>query len=677
MKSIKGFLRQIDVFSVPLSFRYKGRVYYSTSLGGLFIILFIIVILVVGIYYFIPFMERKNFTVVYYTMNLSKTEQIKFKESKAAFAYGLICEKEVNGLTVMDVFKLESKFIVYTKKTDGTFYKDKRPLTTHACGYADFYYNYNNSVDYLNLDQFQCLDNNDHILEGIFSDQVFSYYEFGASAKTGTEQNFNDIDNFLLYNDCKFQFYYTDITFDLVDYEEPIKPYLNTLFIQFDPTLFIKRNIFFMNQYLYNDDYLIWNFGDDDVPEVKTLFSRYEEYALYQGMNRTILKPPDYMNYAKMYLRADTRRTDVKRKYQKLMEFYADLSSLMITLYRLMTIFFNFVNTFYAMHSVSKRIFFFKEIEKKHFNIFKKSKDIHELIYLTDTYSNDGCAEPSFETELKKIPSSKKVENEKQTEEKKLNQNEYKNYRDNNLGKKQAPPPRNNYYKRENESKRKYEEKDSDNSIQSKIMKYKNDNINRTNAVYKRREDLFDEDENINKNINSRNNGYIYNMKQNYVDKINMNSSERTEMEEYPKRKHRIRKIKYKFNIFEVICASFFDCCLPKNLSRKHNINEKANNILFRKLDIVLFVRNMILIDLINDTMLAKNKKNIWNLICRPVISLNKKAHYRTAEFYQNYRGTDFEKFSESISNIVENGNKDIEEKKLMELANKQLKELL
>ena len=83
MKSIKGFLRQIDVFSVPLSFRYKGRVYYSTSLGGLFIILFIIVILVVGIYYFIPFMERKNFTVVYYTMNLSKTEQIKFKESKA------------------------------------------------------------------------------------------------------------------------------------------------------------------------------------------------------------------------------------------------------------------------------------------------------------------------------------------------------------------------------------------------------------------------------------------------------------------------------------------------------------------------------------------------------------------------------------------------------------------
>ena len=43
---------------------------------------------------------------------------------------------------------------------------------------------------------------------------------------------------------------------------------MNSLFIQFDLTLFIKRNVFFMNQYLYNDDYLIWNFGDDDEPDI-------------------------------------------------------------------------------------------------------------------------------------------------------------------------------------------------------------------------------------------------------------------------------------------------------------------------------------------------------------------------------------------------------------------------
>ena len=71
MKTIKGFLRTIDVFGVPLSFRYKGKYYYSTALGGFFIILLLIVILTVGIYYFIPFMNRKNFSLLYneYTSN--------------------------------------------------------------------------------------------------------------------------------------------------------------------------------------------------------------------------------------------------------------------------------------------------------------------------------------------------------------------------------------------------------------------------------------------------------------------------------------------------------------------------------------------------------------------------------------------------------------------------------
>ena len=181
-----------------------------------------------------------------------------------------------------------------------------------------------------------------------------------------------------------------------------------------------------MNQYLFDDDFMFAVFEGNEKPnQIKTLFSRYEEYALYQGMSRHILKPPDYLNYAKIYIRADTRRTDIKRKYQKLMEFYSDLSAIMITLYRLMIIFFNFVNTFYAMHSVAKRIFFFKNIENKKFNIFKQSRYIQELIYLTENHTHDNLEEVSFETEFKNANSNNKIENEKQQEIK------IKNYKNN------------------------------------------------------------------------------------------------------------------------------------------------------------------------------------------------------------------------------------------------------
>ena len=69
-------IRKIDLFGVYYNFTYKSKERYQTSLGGLFILLFIIRVYVMGIYYFIPFMNRKNYTIVYYTMNLAATEAV-------------------------------------------------------------------------------------------------------------------------------------------------------------------------------------------------------------------------------------------------------------------------------------------------------------------------------------------------------------------------------------------------------------------------------------------------------------------------------------------------------------------------------------------------------------------------------------------------------------------------
>ena len=142
-----------------------------------------------------------------------------------------------------------------------------------------------------------------------------------------------------------------------------MKDFLNSFFIQLSPILFIKRNIYFMNQYLYNDDNLFWVFSDETPTGLKTLFSRYEEYSLYLGFNRSITNPPNRANYAKIYMRSDTRKTDIKRRYQKLMEFYADSSSLLIGLYEILLIVLGYINTFYAEYSISNKLFIFKKFK--------------------------------------------------------------------------------------------------------------------------------------------------------------------------------------------------------------------------------------------------------------------------------------------------------------------------
>ena len=123
-----------------------------------------------------------------------------------------------------------------------------------------------------------------------------------------------------------------------------------------------------MNQYLYDDDELITVFDDEQKPkQTKTLFSRYEEYSLYLGLDRENNKPLiSIEDYAKMYLRADTKKTEIKRTYQKLTEFYADASSLLIALYDFISVTLSIISNFYAEQAVIRKLFLFKEMDNKY-----------------------------------------------------------------------------------------------------------------------------------------------------------------------------------------------------------------------------------------------------------------------------------------------------------------------
>ena len=113
---------------------------------------------------------------------------------------------------------------------------------------------------------------------------------------------------------------------------------------------------------------------------METLFSRYEEYSLYLGLESESTRPKNFINYAKLYVRADIKKTEIRRTYQKLTEFYADASSLLIGLYELLIVILSFVSNFNAEYSIIKKLFIFKGIDNKHFHLSQKSKQIKELL---------------------------------------------------------------------------------------------------------------------------------------------------------------------------------------------------------------------------------------------------------------------------------------------------------
>ena len=46
MKSLRKILKKLDAFGVPYSFKYKGDEKYTTATGGLIIIIFAVIVLV-------------------------------------------------------------------------------------------------------------------------------------------------------------------------------------------------------------------------------------------------------------------------------------------------------------------------------------------------------------------------------------------------------------------------------------------------------------------------------------------------------------------------------------------------------------------------------------------------------------------------------------------------------
>ena len=679
MSAIKNFFTMVDIFGVNYNFRYKDKEKYQTALGGFIVILFAVAAITMAIYYFIPFINRKNYTIVYYTMNLAKTEEVDLFGSQSNFAVGLICEKNKKETKkIEELLDLKSRYVEYVKSRDGSYAKNPKDTNIHLCTYDDFYNKYDAQFDYLSLQTYYCVGNKDFTIQGIYADQVFSYFEFSVVAKDTTKAWTDEVLRFLFQNDCKLQVAFTDIIIDLDNYENPITQYLNTIFIQLNPSLFIKRNIYFMNQDFTNDDFLMFVFGDDQLPEKKPLYSRYEEYALWKGMSRFEAQPEEYEYYSKIYIRAELKKTVIKRKYQKFMEFYADASSLLVAIFDILVVIFNYIDTFYAHHSLAKSTFFFKELEEKeNFNVMKKADIIQELISITELQKKNSENSPieivsKNSKIMKNFPPKKKETERQEINEDTENQKEiqiYNSRNNNNRPSDSKQTKTSSYMKgRSNEENKDYNRNYKRNQYDEKYSDYREDS-EENYPKYKMNQ--------MNRNKNSRANlNFRYENKNDieFNDSIGTNMDEEYSSDSGRPRKKKKLKVENDFNILEVIITQIFKCCQTKSMRLKNDANEKANEILFKKMDINTYVRNQILFDVMNQTMIDNSKRTILNFLSRPVISVDKKNKNEFSEFYKNYKERDFNKYYDQIQELAQKAKKDEGEEKLLSISNEHLK---
>jgi hypothetical protein len=278
---------------------------------------------------------------------------------------------------------------------------------------------------------------------------------------------------------------------------------------------------------------------NEGKPRIETGLSRVEDYAVYKGLNRTNKSDEDYSNYAKIYIRADNRKIIIKREYKDIMEFYADKSSLLLSIYWILCFIFSLYDREKANHSISKKLFYFEGIEN---NKFKEFKEIKELI--------------NFRKKRKTNNDNQKI----------------------------------------------------------KICTYSTENNPSKEILFN---NFCGEENNENKPNSRRNSQSTFNEenseKDNKDNKVNVNNN---------KVKEKLINYFY-FSLFEII-RSKLGICKTKNFKKietKVNLFEYAKRIIDDKLDIIYYIRNMNLFEIINSIQLEN--KNIVNFLSKPIIYLN------------------------------------------------------
>ena len=108
----------------------------------------------------------------------------------------------------------------------------------------------------------------------------------------------------------------------------------------------------------------------------------------------------------------------------------------------------------------------------------------------------------------------------------------------------------------------------------------------------------------------------------------------------------------------------------------KKNAYNIVSNTLNRKLDIISYIKNMLINEVIKDVILNSRNKDIISFLYHPIISVEENNEKEFNELENNFKKNNFDKFYEGILELIQNDTKSKKEKNLILLSQQKLFEL-
>lgn len=642
LKLLKSFFSHFDFFGVDYSFYYKNKQKYFSATGGIAFLIFFFVSLIYILLNINSLIKRTSMSIIYYDTPISETDSFSFDNYSIALSFGVTCgsyNEKINPTLHDDLFFLEFKYTKLTKEK-GLKIKHKIDIPIKLCNHSNFYNEFNQSFDSLGLSKLYCPDFTNESIHGIYSDEDFSYYEIGVRSR---KTHMSDYIYLFTNYDCKLMLYYLNVGTNIYDYKKPITKAVDLQFIQLSPIEYNKLNVYFQLIKFSSDEKY---FFESYKTKYYVDYSRNELYNVYVGPDRFELKGNDYDNFAKIFLRADTQRKLVSRRYLKFYEFIANMYSLIKAVQFLISVFVIELNIFYSHQSVIKKIFYIKDS----FNNNQMPKNFDLIL---DNYKNK-----YYEDKNNKINNEKiNHDGSSQFLQKQSNNLVLENNFINSPNKKLLTT---------NPIKHNKINLFDLNINQKNINKYTNNNNLIDNSIYY-----------TNKN---QNNGIVSIEKQNdsfLTKKATLFIKNKIEKFKLMKNK---KNVNFDFNLIELIIIFLCPLLTWKKLKYKNNLLKIAKKKFIYNFDIITFFKNMQMVELMNYILLDKYQFVMFKFLSKPFISLNNKFDLfdNIVKSYKNdFSEDDVNQFKKGYRFLFKKDNKNEQEKKIFSLVTMEIDNII
>lgn len=376
-KKIVRIIKALDFFSVDIGFNIKKKDDYGTLLGGFVFLAYIVVTLYFIFANFFSFVDRSNFNQNTTETTLDGAPKIDLLNPDMVFGFGLAVNSIANEELYSKYLTLQILHISLFKANNS---KIKTPVNLSRCTKADFHNKMNKSYDLLSLQNYSCINKSaygsDFGVEGIFTQENFSYLEFSVNVAPYGLANQAELMEFFSKNILKLQLYYLESSINVSNYSSPNKLYINTKYIQLSYAFAFKTNVDFSNNTFINDANILF------VSETDSNYysiGSYEPMNTFLGTTRMTDKYADYNLFGRFYVRSSQVQLIIKRTYQKFTEFLADATAIVSQLLFIIMLLMEAYNKFRATESVIDGIIRYKQkLTKKAPKGFNIMRDVFE-----------------------------------------------------------------------------------------------------------------------------------------------------------------------------------------------------------------------------------------------------------------------------------------------------------